>query len=166
VIDRQIILKINFGRVKQGENKKKSHKTLLILTPASMIHNWRLKMNNTTILVIDDYVPMLDSIEYVLEDNGFNVMTTPYGLTGIRLFQTRTDIDLVITGIKFDYQCIDGIYILKQIKKVNSKIPIIVLSGDDSYSDIAMKNGADSFLSKPILPDRLLEVIKEKLVNR
>lgn len=58
---------------------------------------------------------------------------------------------------------IDGIEVLKRVKKVNPNIEVIILTGHGSEDDkeICMKLGAFAYLQKPVDIDALSEAIKQ-----
>ena len=57
---------------------------------------------------------------------------------------------------------LDGIEILKEFKKINNNIPIIIISGHGTVdlAVSAIKNGAYDFLEKPFNSDKLINFIK------
>jgi CheY-like chemotaxis protein len=42
-----------------------------------------------------------------------------------------------------------------------ARIPIVLMSGDSELSDLAAKLGAAGYVSKPLEPDKLLDVVRE-----
>ena len=87
------------------------------------------------ILCIDDEEPALLLRRRVLEKAGYRVFTALTGKEGIELFRFQT-IDAVI----LDYWMadMDGLDVATELKKLNPKTPIIVLSGYTSILDEAM----------------------------
>ena len=87
------------------------------------------------ILCIDDEEPALLLRRRVLEKAGYRVFTALTGKEGIELFRFQT-IDAVI----LDYWMadMDGLEVATELKKLNPKTPIIVLSGYASILDEAM----------------------------
>jgi CheY-like chemotaxis protein len=84
------------------------------------------------ILCIDDEEPALLLRRRVLEKAGYRVFTALTGKEGIELFRFQT-IDAVI----LDYWMadMDGLEVATELKKLNPKTPIIVLSGYTSILD-------------------------------
>ena len=84
------------------------------------------------ILCIDDEEPALLLRRRLLERAGYRVFTALTGKEGIELFRFRP-IDVVI----LDYWMadMDGLEVATELKKLNPKTPIIVLSGYTSILD-------------------------------
>ena len=78
------------------------------------------------IVVIDDEERMCQSLQALLQGNGYDVATfqkSPDAIEAIRLKK----IDLVITDIKMPQMT--GIEILKEVKKIDEGIPVILMTG-------------------------------------
>ena len=84
------------------------------------------------ILCIDDEEPALLLRRRVLEKAGYRVFTALTGKEGIELFRFQP-IDAVI----LDYWMadMDGLDVAAELKKLNPKTPIVVLSGYTSILD-------------------------------
>ena len=58
-----------------------------------------------------------------------------------------------------------GMDFIPHLKKAHPGLKIIMISGfDNSAADVALENGADTYLSKPFSKEQLFEAV-EKLVN-
>ena len=113
------------------------------------------------ILVIDSEEIILKSIRKVFNNDDqtkYFITTCDTAMEGLKLI--RNDIydlvllDLVMPGI-------NGIEVLKRIKKFNKDIPIVILSGyssKSSYSDV-VSNGAENLLLKPFTTAELKSVV-------
>src|SRR5439155_13390498 len=77
------------------------------------------------ILCIDDHWSGLIGRKMLLEQNGYEVLEATGGSEGLKLFLSQ-DVDAVI----LDYQMPDmnGAVVAARMKKVRSKVPIILLS--------------------------------------
>lgn len=84
------------------------------------------------ILCIDDEEPALLLRRRVLEKAGYRVFTTLTGKEGIEIFRFQS-IDAVI----LDYWMadLDGLDVAAELKKLNPKTPVIMLSGYTSILD-------------------------------
>ncbi|GAB6072723.1 sigma-54 dependent transcriptional regulator [Venenivibrio stagnispumantis] len=101
------------------------------------------------ILVVDDEEDILFSIKEILEDEGYKVDIESSAEKAIQLVK-ENDYDLVISDLKIPK--ITGDKLLKEVKKINKNISFIILTAYGSI-DVAvscMKDGAFSFLTKPI----------------
>jgi len=102
-----------------------------------------------TILIIDDEYSIRDSLQSYFEDNEYIVFTAEDGNIGLDLF-FKENIDIVLTDLRMPNK--DGIEVMKAIKKENSNIPMVVISGAGRREDIinALRMGAKDYITKPI----------------
>jgi two-component system response regulator HydG len=117
------------------------------------------------ILIIDDDVDICALLKRFLERNGYEVSTSFKGQEGLQQFSTA-DFDVVLT----DYRLpdMDGIDVLKSIKKIKPNIPVIVITG---YSDVGqavkvIRLGAFEYVTKPIFPEEILMLVKDALKQK
>jgi CheY-like chemotaxis protein len=84
------------------------------------------------ILCIDDEEPALMLRRHILEKAGYRVFTALTGREGIEIFRFQS-IDAVI----LDYWMadLDGLDVAAELKKLNPKTPVIMLSGYTSILD-------------------------------
>lgn len=114
------------------------------------------------ILIIDDDVDICALLKRFLERNGYEVTTSFKGQEGVHQFRNN-DFDVVLTD--FRLPDLDGIEVLKSIKKIKPNIPVIVITG---YSDVVqavkvIRLGAFEYVTKPIFPEEILMLIKDAL---
>lgn len=115
-----------------------------------------------TLLIVDDELPILHSLEGVLSDEGFNVLTAPNGYECLKTLDTEHP-DLVLLDIWMPG--LDGIDTLREIKKSHPGIPVIMISGHGTIETAvtATKYGAFSFIEKPISIDKMIVAINNAL---
>lgn len=111
------------------------------------------------IFLVDDEKQMVEYIKPFLEKRGFTVTTAATGQEAIENYGKENP-DLVILDLGLPG--INGRDVLKEIKQKRPEIMVMVISG---YNDPQVKQeltslGADHFLSKPILPTKLYELLK------
>lgn len=101
-----------------------------------------------TILIIEDEPRVANLLMNGLEENGYQVMVAYDGLMGLRLFQAHS-FDLVISDIVLPKM--NGFELCKEIRKVNSCIPILMLTALGSTDDKldGFDAGADDYMVKP-----------------
>jgi DNA-binding NtrC family response regulator len=112
-------------------------------------------MGNKAILLVDDDESILLPLGNYLERNNFRVQTANSGESALSLFRT-TFFDLIITDLVMDG--ISGIKVLQEVKKINSGIGVLILTGqcDLTLAIEALRSGADDFLMKPCDADELI----------
>jgi CheY-like chemotaxis protein len=118
---------------------------------------------NPAILCIDDEAPALMLRRRVLEKAGYGVLTALTGKEGIEMFrQHRVDVVIV------DYWMADmnGLEVAVQLKRLNPKTPIIMLSGYASILDEGLGK-VDLWLRKGEGdPEQLLLAVAQLRGNR
>lgn len=117
-------------------------------------------MSQKKILIVDDDSTFCLMLQSFLTKHEFAAVTASNVAQALQIFD-KESIDLILT----DYRLPDknGIELLQEIKKRKSKIPMIVMT---SYGDIrlavkAMKIGASDYITKPVNPSELLELVKD-----
>ena len=114
------------------------------------------------ILVVDDEPSVTGSMEVILSEAGFEVLTAN-SFAGATAILKQTSIDLVITDLRLSDAT--GIDLTKHIKKDTPEIEVILMTGYGSL-DItieAIKAGAYYYLEKPYTPDRLFPLVDRAL---
>lgn len=111
-----------------------------------------------SILAIDDQPLILDLISAMCQTSGFDVTTAESGEQGLKLFQNGT-FDIILTDLAMPGM--SGLEVAREIKKIRSDIPIILITGwgvtiDQSQLDNA---GISIVLYKPFKIEQLSEVI-------
>jgi UDP-3-O-[3-hydroxymyristoyl] N-acetylglucosamine deacetylase len=116
------------------------------------------------VLIIDDEKAILDSLSSILEDEGFQVFKTADVKEGLAVFD-REKPEIVILDVWMPEM--DGLQVLKRIKKKDRNAMVIVISGHGTISTAveAVKMGAYDFLEKPLSIDKVLEVISRGLAG-
>ncbi|MBF0118278.1 MAG: response regulator [Desulfobacterales bacterium] len=105
---------------------------------------------NEKILLIDDEPEILQLISEILITEGFYIKAVNSGKEGITSLKTEP-FDLVVTDMKMPQM--DGLQLLREIKKIDNDIEVIILTGYANDQDVldALTNGEASFyLTKPL----------------
>lgn len=123
-------------------------------------------MDKKTILVIDDEVGFVKAITDCLKFYGYDVIAAYDGLEGLEEVRSRKP-DLIILDLMLPK--LDGLVLCGLLKKDTryAGIPVIMFTGRMSEEDMltGKKVGADAYMTKPQEPARLLEKIKELLIE-
>lgn len=116
----------------------------------------------STILIIEDDKAIVDVLKMILEHDGFKIEKAFNGPTGIEKFK-ETDPDIVLLDIRMPKM--DGIEVLQEIIKINSKAIVIMISGHGNIETAVQttKLGAYDFISKPFDVERLKLTIQNGL---
>jgi len=101
------------------------------------------------VLVIDDERPTLRMFTLLLSAYGYQILTAENGQEGLDLFKKERP-NLVLTDIKMPIM--DGIEVLKGIKKVDPHAEVIVITGhgDMDLAIQALNLDATDFINKPL----------------
>ncbi len=119
-------------------------------------------MNKIKILLIDDEIEFTSTLAERLEIRGYDAKTTDSGEAGIELIQNEnfdiTILDLMMPGMS-------GLETLRQIKTINTELPVILLTGHGSTKEgvEGMRIGAADYLMKPLDINDLMVKINETL---
>lgn len=116
----------------------------------------------TKILIIDGDLRNCLDLKRIFVQNNFDVVIENDGLRGLNKILTE-EFDFCILETRLHIK--DGFFVLSEIRKKNSEIPVFFLSLD-SKKDAIIKGfqcGADDFICKPFDRDILLIKIKNIL---
>lgn len=113
------------------------------------------------VVLVDDEKFVLDGLKTAIDWSGFNleiVFTTTNPILALEYLKTHPT-HLLITDISMPQ--LSGIELIKEVKKFNPLVSILVLSAYDMFDYVrsAMRNGAENYLLKPLNPDELSESI-------
>ena len=116
------------------------------------------------ILIVDDERDIRELISDILEDEGFS--TRLAGTSDECMAQvTKEQPALMILDIWLKDSSMDGIDILKVVKKDYPDVPVVIISGHGNIeiAVAAIKQGAYDFIEKPFNIDQLLVVIRRAM---
>ena len=118
----------------------------------------------TDILVVDDEPDIRTLIGDILVDEGHGVRMAWDSDTALGEID-RAAPDLIILDIWLKDSRLDGIDILKRVRRDNPAIPIVIISGHGNIeiAVAAIKQGAYDFIEKPFNIDQLMVVIGRAL---
>lgn len=112
-----------------------------------------LKMNDL-ILIVEDDPYILHFLQMSFEQEGYRIISTTKGHEALNLFYCH-QIDIVILDLGLPD--IDGLDVIKEIRKISSK-PIIVVSArlEEQEKIMALDLGANDYVVKPFYMGELL----------
>jgi len=126
---------------------------------------FNLQMQNKSdysLLVIDDDCQNLMILEAMLVESGYKVITANSGKDGINEFVNQK-FDIIILDVNMPEM--DGFAVLKEIRKSDSKIPVIFITAykDEELLSRAFDNGVNDYLTKPFMFQEVLLRIRQRL---
>ena len=114
------------------------------------------------ILMVDDHAIVREGIRRIIDDtNEINVAAeASTGQEALDLVE-KNKFDLVLMDISMPGK--NGLQTLKEIKKFNKTLPVLMLSmhAEEQYAMRAMKAGASGYLTKDSASDQLVAAIKK-----
>jgi response regulator RpfG family c-di-GMP phosphodiesterase len=127
--------------------------------------NSNLPGTTRNILLIDDDEFIRELIAEYLNENGYQVFESGDGHDGLLQFQTIKP-DIVLLDLRMPK--LDGMKVLEMLVKNTPDIPVIIVSGQGTMSDVinALRLGAWDYLLKPIDDFNLLTYSIDKVLER
>jgi len=129
-----------------------------------MVNNISI-LKNITILYAEDEKDLRDVTHQILKGFTKKQYLAQDGQEGLELFKKNQDeIDLIITDVNMPNM--NGLEMVKEIKKINMNIPIIVATAfsNKEYLLEAIDIGVDKYVLKPIDVAKLLQVMSQSLL--
>ena len=105
-------------------------------------------MENFTILLVDDEVAFLETLVKRLRKRGLDVLEANNAVMALEILN-RQSVDVVVLDVRMPEM--DGIQALREVKKINPLIEVIMLTGHASV-EVAiqgMELGAFDYMMKP-----------------
>lgn len=116
------------------------------------------KSDQPHILIVDDQLSLLLSLQALLQINGYRVELAKSGGEAITKLQ---DADYQLLLLDLQMPGIDGLEVLEFVRQAKLDLETIVVSGETSFTSIkdAMRLGAYDFIRKPYNPEELLTTV-------
>ena len=116
------------------------------------------------ILIVDDERDIRELISDILEDEGYATRLAGNSQECMDAINTEPP-GLLILDIWLKDSAMDGIDILKTVKRDNPDVPVVIISGHGNIeiAVAAIKQGAYDFIEKPFNIDQLLVVIRRAM---
>lgn len=114
------------------------------------------------ILVIEDEAQIARVLKMELEFEGFEVLVEDNGKSGLEAAK-KNGIDLVLLDVMLPQ--LSGMEVLRRLRKVNSHLPVILLTARNSTFDKVngLDQGANDYITKPFEIEELLARIRATL---
>jgi len=119
---------------------------------------------NKRILIIDDDIDICTVLSRFLNNNGYEADTAFTASGGLLKFKDG-NFDIVITDYRLGEK--SGHDVLIEIKKIRPETIVIIITG---YAHIktaveVMKSGAYDYISKPLIPDEVLNLLSRVMAD-
>ena len=118
-------------------------------------------------LIVEDEESILLSLEFLLTEEGYSVVTAQDGAAALNAAAAQTP-DLVLLDVMLPH--IDGFEVCRQMRAnallKNTRIMMVTARGRESEVEHGLSLGADAFLSKPFSTRELMEKIRSLLASR
>ena len=112
------------------------------------------------ILYVEDDITINDSMSKLLKLFFNYVKSTFDGKEALEYYtKNLNSLDLIITDIRMPKM--NGVELIKEIRKVNENIPIYISSGEFQYEDEILALKVNEWFQKPIRVNEILEKITE-----
>jgi DNA-binding response OmpR family regulator len=121
-------------------------------------------MGRKHILLVDDDLNLLHSLEFILEAADFRVTAETNGQKALeKAIAARNDkispIDLLITDIQMPG--LSGLQLIDELRRMNLSVPVLVITayGDSKLRESLMRRGIHYCLDKPFHEEKLIEEV-------
>jgi len=118
---------------------------------------------STTVLIVDDEVPLLKNLRGYLISFGdrFRVLTATSAEEGLATLDQEETVDVLVTDVRLPG--IDGIQLVRRVRADRPELPIVVMSayGTAALKRKAQAEGALTFLEKPVDLEDLRNLLEQ-----
>ncbi len=121
-----------------------------------------MKHNKANILVIDDDLGILQALQEILEAEAYSVVTAVDGESGLKQLHEQA-FDLTLTDLSMPG--LGGMEVLQYLTQHQPDCPCVIITGYGTISSAvaAMRQGAYSYLAKPVDASELRLVVARAL---
>lgn len=120
-------------------------------------------MNKELVFVVDDDISIRRLLGHWLNKEGYGVLDFESGEKCLRMMDkgpAAICLDIMMPGM-------DGIEVLKRIKKIDNDVPVIMVTSKDSVDTVveAIRDGAYDYMVKPLDKMRFMTTLRKGLEN-
>jgi len=119
------------------------------------------------VIITDDHPVVLKGLKEIISE-GFDDAIIDITSKGYELLSKISDNDYDIVLLDISLPDINGLEVLREIKRKKRKLPVLVLSmyPEENYAARAYKGGAQGYLTKASAPDELLLAVRKILSGK
>ena len=116
----------------------------------------------TRVLIVEDEPRLVSFLEKGLRGNGFTTSLARNGATALAV-ASDADFDLMILDLGLPD--LDGLDVLRNLRKRGDRLPVVILTARDEVSDKVdgFDLGADDYVTKPFRFEELLARVRARL---
>ncbi|OPX97746.1 MAG: Response regulator UvrY [Syntrophorhabdus sp. PtaU1.Bin002] len=119
------------------------------------------------VIITDDHPVVLKGLKEIISE-GFDDVTIDVSSRGYELLSKISNNDYDIVLLDISLPDINGLEVLKEIRKKKRKLHVLVLSmyPEENYAARALKGGAQGYLTKASAPDELILAVRKILSGK
>lgn len=114
-----------------------------------------------TVLVVDDEEALRTLAAKLIERRGYKVLTASDGTEALAVLAGRVPVDLLVLDVVMPG--LNGLQTLEELRKRrgSAELPVILLTAQSKDEDVmgGYKRGADYYITKPLQPTALLNIV-------
>ena len=120
--------------------------------------------SNWSILIVDDEFAVRESFRMLLKDY-YDIYTAPGGEEALNIMKQRK---IHLITLDLNMPNLSGIETLREIRKIDAEVPIIILTGYGTKQDLkdALLYGVKDIISKPFNTSKIIDLIDGILGER
>ena len=123
-----------------------------------------MKKKDTTILLVDDELDILEIIGYNLSGEGYNVVTAQNGIEAIKKAKKHKPELIILDVMMPEMDGIEACEKLRLLPELSETVITFLTARGEDYSQVAgFDAGADDYITKPIKPKVLTSKVKSLL---
>src|SRR3989339_2068325 len=118
--------------------------------------------NKKKLIIVDDEINLLQTLQFIFEDNGFEVTMANSGIEAVEMIK-KNNYDLALLDINMPEM--DGLETFRKIKEMSPGTAVIMMTGSKDNIQIrkSLEEGAYTGGYKPFAVNKLLELIGNAL---
>ncbi|HVI54968.1 MAG TPA: response regulator [Luteibacter sp.] len=118
------------------------------------------------VLVVEDDPNVLDITSYVLELEGYDVLTAMNANEALTTLADHPEVELMLTDVNMPGD-MDGIDLVRELHRQGSAVSCVVVSGDALHASdrLGKMNTSAAFLAKPYDRRSLLKAVSDAMAH-
>jgi DNA-binding response OmpR family regulator len=118
-----------------------------------------MSYTDKTVLVVDDEDSLREFAAKLIQKHGYKVLTAASGNDALAVLRSGVGVDLVVLDVVMPG--LDGLQTLAEIRNLQAGVFVILLTARSGDNEVlgGYKQGADYYITKPLRPAELLNII-------